>query len=115
MVVTLLLPLAILANMVEPSTDRQTQLIVEIFGTLNLRFKELNSLSYQAAWTDSFCHRRCMHEHRTLIEAAQCAEPHGAGWYVVAVEHGSPRQLLGDEEEIVNKFRFSSRQNDLTI
>jgi hypothetical protein len=96
------------------NTDRKTDLIVEIFGTLNLRFKELNTVSYQAAWTDSFCHRRCMHEHRTIIEAAQFAEPHGAGWYVVAVEHGSPRQLLGDEEEIVNKFRFGSRQNNFT-
>jgi len=29
-----------------------------------------------------------------------------AGWYVFAVEKGTPRQLLGDEEDIVNKFRF---------
>lgn len=96
----------ILANMVDRNTDRKTGLIVEIFGTLNLRFKELNAVSYQAGWTDSFCHLRCGHEHPTLIEAAQCAEPHGAGWYVFAVEKGTPRQLWGPEEKIVDKFRF---------
>jgi hypothetical protein len=96
----------ILAHMVDRNIDHKTQLIVEIFGTLSLRFKELNTVSYQAGWTDSFCHRRCMHEHPTLIEAAQCAEPHGAGWYVLAVEKGTPRQLRGGEEAVVNKFRF---------
>jgi len=60
MVVTLPLPQAILAKLVEPNTDRQTQLIVEIFGTLNLRFKELNSLSYRrrgpiVSATDAAC------------------------------------------------------------
>jgi hypothetical protein len=25
-----------------------------------------------------------MHEHQTLIEAARCAMPTGAGWYVIA-------------------------------
>jgi hypothetical protein len=81
-------------------------LVVEIFGMLSLRFKDLNTVSYQAGWTDSFCHRRCMHEHPTLIEAAECGMPHGAGWYVLAVEDGKPRQLLGDEEDVVDKFRF---------
>jgi len=87
-----------------PETKPRDELIVEIIGTLNLRFKKLN-LYYEAGWTDSFCHRRCMHEHQTLIEAAQCAEPNGAGWYVLAVEKGTPRQLLGDEEEVVERFR----------
>jgi hypothetical protein len=32
--------------------------------------------------------------------------PHGAGWYVLAVENGTARQLQADEEDIVNKFRF---------
>ena len=32
-----------------------------------------------------------MHEHETLIEAARCAMPYGAGWYVIAVENGTPR------------------------
>jgi hypothetical protein len=85
--------------------EQHNQLVVEIIGTLNLRFKDLN-LYYEAGWTDSFCHRRCLHEHPTLIDAATCAAPHGAGWYVFAVESGSPRQLLGDEEDVVNKFRF---------
>lgn len=56
-----------------------------------------------------------MHEHPTLLEAARCAMPHGAGWYVLAVENGTPRQLLGDEEDVVNKFRFGklSAESDL--
>ena len=86
-------------------TEQDNQLVVEIIGTLNLRFKKLN-LSYEAGGTDSFCHRRCKHEHPTLIDAAQCGMPHGARWYVFAVENGTPRQLLGDEEDLVNKFRF---------
>jgi hypothetical protein len=86
-------------------TEQRNQLVVEIIGTLNLRFKDLN-LYYEAGWTDSFCHRRCLHEHPTLIDAAKCAAPHGAGWYVFAVESGSPRQLMGDEEDLVNEFRF---------
>ena len=61
---------------------------------------------YEAGWTDSWSHHHCLHEHRTLLEAAKCAVPHGAGWYVLAVEDGSPRQLKQSEDEIVNEFRF---------
>ena len=86
-------------------TEQHNELVVEIIGTLNLRFKNLN-LYYEAGWTVSFCHRRCMHVHSTLIEAAECGMPRGAGWYVFCVEHGTPRQLLGDEEDVVNEFRF---------
>lgn len=32
------------------------------------------------------------------IEAATCAMPHGAGWYVFAVEDETPRQLSETEE-----------------
>jgi hypothetical protein len=64
---------------------------------------------YEAGWTDSWSHRRCLHQHRTLLEAAGCAAPHGAGWYVFAVEDGIPRQLKAAEDEIVNEFRFGSR------
>jgi hypothetical protein len=32
--------------------------------------------------------------------------PHGAGWYVFAVERGTPRQLYRREENVVNEFRF---------
>ena len=112
MAVTSPRPGDLLANMVDRSTDQKTDLIVEIFATLKLRFKELNAFSYQAGWTDSFCHRRCMHDHRTIIEAAQCAEPHGAGWYVLAVDKGTPRQLLDWEEDVVNKFRFGKKYMD---
>jgi hypothetical protein len=64
---------------------------------------------YEAGWTDSWSHRHCFHEHRTLLDAAACAAPHGAGWYVFAVEDGSPRQLKAAEDEIVNEFRFAPR------
>src|SRR6266404_2710089 len=90
--------------------EQHDQMVVEIIGTLNLRFKNLN-LYYEAGWTDSFCHRRCLHEHLTLIEAAECGTPHGAGWYVLAVENGTPRQLLDSEEDVVNKFRFGVMRN----
>ena len=86
-------------------TEQHNELVVEIIGTLNLRFKKLN-LYYEAAWTDSFCHLRCWHEHPTLLEAAECGMPHGAGWYVLAVENGKPRQLWKPEEKSVNEFRF---------
>jgi hypothetical protein len=41
-----------------------------------------------------------------LIDAAKCGMPHGAGWYVFAVECGTPRELSDVEDEAVNKFRF---------
>jgi hypothetical protein len=46
---------------------------------------------------------------KASIEAAQCAEPNGAGWYVVAVENGTPRQLWKPEEKIVDRFRGRKR------
>jgi len=64
------------------------------------------NLYYEAAWTDSWSHRRCLHEHRTLSEAAKCAMPHGCGWYVFAVEDSEPRQLSDEEDKIVNRLRF---------
>lgn len=63
-------------------------------------------IHYEAGWTDSWSHRRCLHKHRTLVGAAKCAMPTGAGWYVFAVENDEPRQLLGAEEKIVNRYRF---------
>jgi hypothetical protein len=64
------------------------------------------SVHYEAGWTDSWSHRRCMHKHQTLIEAAQCAMPTGAGWYVFAVENGEGRELNEKEDGIVNGYRF---------
>jgi hypothetical protein len=63
-------------------------------------------VQYEAGWTDSWSHRRCLHKHRTLSEAAECAMPTGAGWYVLAVENGEPRQLRDAEEKLVNRYRF---------
>jgi hypothetical protein len=79
--------------------------VSEIIASLRVRFRFLN-LHYEAAWTDSWSHRRCLHEHHTLIDAANCAMPHGAGWYVFAVESGTPRELDAQEEDAVNEFRF---------
>jgi hypothetical protein len=82
----------------------------EIISTLRLRYKALNlDLHYEAAWTDSWSHRRCRHQHRTLIEAAKCAMPNGAGWYVFAVNGGTPRQLTDAEDKIVDEFRFGAQ------
>jgi hemerythrin-like domain-containing protein len=67
------------------------------------------NIHYEAGYTDSWHHRRCRHEHRTLLEAAECAITTGCGWYVFAVENDRGRQLTDDEEEIVNRFRFKPR------
>ncbi len=77
----------------------------EIIASLRERFWFLNP-HYEAAWTDSWSHRRCLHAHGTLIDAAKCAMPHGAGWYVFAVENGRPRELTDAEDKVVNEFRF---------
>jgi len=82
-----------------------TFLVAQIIATLRLRYKFLN-LHFEAGWTESWSHRRCLHEHQTLIEAAKCAMPHGVGWYVFAVEGDAPRQLTDAEDSVVNEFRF---------
>jgi hypothetical protein len=83
-----------------------TQLITQIMTGLRFRYPALNDIHYEAGWTDSWCHRRCMHAHKTLIEAAKCGMPQGAGWYVFAVERGEPRELLAAEDSEVERFRF---------
>ena len=67
----------------------ENPLLVQIMIELRHRYANLND-HYEAAFTDSFCTRRCCHAHQTLIEAAECASLSGAGWYVIAVEWGSP-------------------------
>jgi hypothetical protein len=78
-------------------------------AALRRRYASLN-VHYEAGWTESWCHRRCEHSHQTLIDAARCATPQGAGWYVFAVEYGLSRQLTETEEEIVTEFRFGKRK-----
>jgi hypothetical protein len=80
-------------------------LLTEIIGALRLRFGSMN-VHYEAGWTDSWSHRRCLHEHPSLIDAAKCAMPNGPAWYVFAVEGDTPRQLSETEDRIVNEFRF---------
>jgi|ERR1700674_225068 len=89
-------------------TQQVPLVLSEILASLRGRFRFLN-LHYEAAWTESWSHRRCQHEHRTLIDAAKCATPHGAGWYVFAVESGTARELDAAEEDAVNEFRFGRR------
>jgi hypothetical protein len=91
-----------------------TLLLAQIIATLRLRYRFLN-LHFEAAWTDSWSHRRCLHEHQTLIEAAKCAMPNGAGWYVFAVEGDAPRQLTNAEDSVVNAFRFGGTKPETTL
>ena len=60
---------------------------------------------YEGAWTDSWTHRRCMHQHRTLREAAECVIPEGPAWYVFAIQNGRPRELTDAEERNLEEFR----------
>ena len=88
-------------------------LLAQIMVALRLRYSFLN-LHYEAAWTESWSHRRCLHEHPTLIEAAKCAMPQGARWYVFAVEGDAPRQLTDAEDSVVNEFRFGGTKPETT-
>ena len=63
---------------------------------------------YEAAWTDSWQHRRCFHHHATLLDAAWCGMPHGATWYCFAIEDDGPRQLNKEEEDLLTAFRFGA-------
>jgi hypothetical protein len=82
--------------------------VAQILADLRVRYAALNR-HYEAAWTESWTHRRCLHNHQSLIEAAKCAMPQGAGWYVFAVEIDEPRELTEAEDRIVNEFRFGGR------
>jgi len=61
---------------------------------------------YEAGWTDSWSHRRCLHKHRSLEAAAKCAAQYGAVGYVFAVEGGVGRELRATEENVVRAIRF---------
>ena len=84
------------------------ELVAQIVANLRVRYAALN-IHYEAGWTDSWTHRRCLHNHQTLIDAAKCAMPHGAGWYVFAVDTNRPRQLMEWEDRIVDEFRFGRK------
>jgi hypothetical protein len=38
--------------------------------------------------------------------------PYGAGWYVFAVNAGTPRQLTDAEDAVVNEFRFGAQEGE---
>ncbi len=83
-----------------------TVLVNKIITGLRLRYPSLNGIHYEAAWTESWIHQRCFHGHATLTDAAKCGMPHGAGWYVLAVECGAPRELNPEEDKLVERVRF---------
>jgi hypothetical protein len=88
------------------SLPSRKPLLVEIMASLCQRYAPLNR-HYEAAWTDSFVHLRCYHRHGKLLDAAECADKqHMPGWYCIAVEYDSPRQLTNAEEKLVIEFRF---------
>ena len=74
----------------------------EILASLLARFWYIN-VYHEAAWTDSWCHRHCLHAHQNAHRRSKMRH---AGWYVFAVESGRPRELNDEEEDVVNKFRF---------
>lgn len=83
--------------------------LADVLDYLRRRFAPLNR-HYEAAWTESFTHFRCWHDHSTLIDAAKCAMTQGfPGWYCFAVEFDSPRELTEDEDSQVRAFRFGAR------
>jgi hypothetical protein len=81
-------------------------LLSEIVCCLRSRYASLNDIHYEAAWTESWIHQRCYHPHKSLLEAARCAMPNRAGWYVLAVENATPRELHQHEDAQVDRFRF---------
>ena len=58
--------------------------------------REMTSMHYFAAWTDSGFFLGCSHEHETIADADSCIPC--AGGYVVAVENGVMRSLTAEEE-----------------
>lgn len=74
---------------------------------LEIRSQIPSNPRYEGAWTDSWTHRRCRHQHRTLREAAECVIPEGPAWYVFAIENGKPRELTDAEERSLEEFRRS--------
>ena len=89
-----------------PQNPQAQRLLTEIMATLRRKFTLLNH-HYEAGWVDSFVDFRCWHEHATLIQAARCAASQGIpGWYCLAVEFGTPRELTDAEDAEVRAFRF---------
>ena len=72
----------------------ENPLLMQIMSELRYRYAKLN-FRYEAAFTDSFCTRRCCHRHEAVVEAAKCAVLNGEGWYVVAVEYSNALELTG--------------------
>jgi hypothetical protein len=82
-------------------------LLIQIMAGLRHRYESLNR-HYEVWWSDSGCQYSCQHAHSTLRDAAKCGMPQRAGWYVVAVEYKTPRQLKKVEEQVVKDFRFEA-------
>jgi len=67
-------------------------LVVEIVGTLNLRFKHLNpSVYYEVRFEESGLLLSCGHQHVTTEDAAKCRLISPAGSFVFAVKNGKSK------------------------
>ena len=58
----------------DPSV-RSIVLVNQIITGLRHRYASLNTIHYEAAWTDSWVLVRCFHKHPTLTDAARCGMP----------------------------------------
>ncbi len=68
-------------------------LVAEIVESLRLRYRSINPY-YEAGWTESWSHRRCLNKHYTLFAAAKCAIPQAAGRYVFGRHRRKHREQL---------------------
>jgi hypothetical protein len=75
--------------------------------------REMSSMYYFAAWTDSGFFVGCSHEHETIAEAASCIRC--AGGYVVGVENGVMRSLTGEEESEFQCVHYERRTENPAV
>ena len=75
-----------------PTMDASNNdLVVEIVGTLNLRFKHLNpNVYYEVRFEESGLLLSCGHHHDTIGDATNCRAKMPAGAFVFAVKNGKP-------------------------
>jgi hypothetical protein len=73
---------------------------------LQQAFVNLNR-HYEVWWGESGCRSCCQHRHYAIIEAVNCGMAQKAGWYVIAVEYGIPRQLTIEEDDVIGQLQRS--------
>jgi hypothetical protein len=83
-------------------------LLGQIMAGLRHRYASLNR-HYEVWWSDSGWLSSCQHRHDGLRDAVTCGMAQRAGWYLVAVEFDTPRELTAEENKIVDTFRFGQK------